>query len=374
VEALSMLDTVENIKLVTEPAETRLNPREEIAYREHRRQIAEWMVSVGKQPDRAEGFSLTTVRARMYRLDKFYRFVWNESGGFTTRITTGHADAWMQQLANSDYARSYKADCQKAVKTLFKWQRSQGDEVQWEPQITFSDPSVNKIEKDVLSSDEWSRVRDAVLDYGSIPGYRSVTPEERSEINAMLAQRFEKPKTQVGPDDWERANSFKFASMFWLGMDLGLRPSEIAKIRVSWLDMDNELVRVPRRESVKNNEPWTCPMLRETADYLRLWIEERAGLEKYEGRELVWLTKFENPYSSWSVNYHWRKIRELAEIDAEHRNMPYYSLRHTQGTNITEEAGIANAGAQLRQRSTRSTEKYLHARQEKQKEALEKTR
>jgi hypothetical protein len=70
-----MLDTVENIKLVTEPAETRLNPREEIAYREHRRQIAEWMVSVGKQPDRAEGFSLTTVRARMYRLDKFYRFV-----------------------------------------------------------------------------------------------------------------------------------------------------------------------------------------------------------------------------------------------------------------------------------------------------------
>ena len=63
----------------------------------------------------------------------------------------------------------------------------------------------------------------------------------------MLAQRFEKPKTQVGPDDWERANSFKFASMFWLGMDLGLRPSEIAKIRVSWLDMDNQYFTKPVR-------------------------------------------------------------------------------------------------------------------------------
>ena len=46
----------EDIVLVTEAAADHLNPREEIAYRQHRHDIAEWMLSLGKNPNKAEGY------------------------------------------------------------------------------------------------------------------------------------------------------------------------------------------------------------------------------------------------------------------------------------------------------------------------------
>jgi hypothetical protein len=41
---------------------------------------------------------------------------------------------------------------------------------------------------------------------------------------------------------------------------------------------------------------------------------------------------------------------------------------------MVEKAGMPSAGAQLRQKSMRSTEKYAHARTETQREGLEETR
>lgn len=369
-----MLESVDDITYLTDPAEKRLNPRQQVAYKQHRRGHAEWLYNLGKTPEKAEGYSLTTVDARLSQIDLFYRWVWDEEDRFTTNVTHAHADAWMKALANSDNSRSYNAALQKAVKSLFKWRHhEQGGEL-WEPDITFSDPSTNRVPKNVLEWDEWRAVREAALEYGSVPHYHSVSPAERRDINAMLAERFEKPVEQVGESDWDRANGYKFVSMFWLGMDAGLRPKEIGRLRVEWLDLDNQLLRVPRDGSVKNEEDWKVPMLEETAQYLELWLQERACREKYEGSDRVWLTKYGNPYSSWSVNYHWRRIRDVAEIETEGRNLPYYSLRHTQGTNMVEKAGMPSAGAQLRQKSMRSTEKYAHARTETQRDGLEETR
>jgi hypothetical protein len=66
-----------------------------VRYRQHRERFRKWLHTMGKNPSRAEGYALTTIKSRMYRADKFFRWVWtNETDGFTLQITTGHADAF----------------------------------------------------------------------------------------------------------------------------------------------------------------------------------------------------------------------------------------------------------------------------------------
>jgi len=111
---------VDGIVLVTEDAQEFLNPKQEITYREHRRELAEWMLSLGKNPSKAEGYSHTTAKNRMNRLDIFYRFIWDRKGRYIQDLTTDHADTWMRWLARQDYKESTKCHYQKAAKTLFR--------------------------------------------------------------------------------------------------------------------------------------------------------------------------------------------------------------------------------------------------------------
>lgn len=107
------------IKLVPEPSENRLNDKQALIYRDHRKKLARWALSLGKNPRNAEGYARETVGQRMYRLDLFYRFVGDEFGDFTLDITTEHADEWMKTLGLQGTTETYNASCQKAVKMLF---------------------------------------------------------------------------------------------------------------------------------------------------------------------------------------------------------------------------------------------------------------
>jgi len=321
---------VGDIVLVTKESKKYVNPRQLASYREHRRQQAEWMLNLGKHPEKAEGYAETTARTRMARLDKFYRWVWQEEDSYTESITTAHADAWMKHLAHQDYASSYKTCCQKAVKTLFKWQSwERGEDVDWDPVITYSDQSGTDNPRDFLSREERQKIREASLEYGSIPHYNSLTPEEREEWKTYLAQRFEKPKSEVSKSDWKRANSFKMPSMVWTSMDAGLRPIEVGRAKVSWIDVDNGVLRIPKEESSKNTDNWTVSLLDRTVYFLEQWLEERKNRERYTGSEKVWLTRRRNGYSSHSLNHLLDKLCETAGIDTESRKITWYSIRHS---------------------------------------------
>lgn len=78
--------------LVTQPSRDFLNERQIEDYREHQRQLFTWAVTVGKNPDRGEGYSQITLEKRAYRIDQFYRWVWAEEAGYTLGITHDHAD------------------------------------------------------------------------------------------------------------------------------------------------------------------------------------------------------------------------------------------------------------------------------------------
>lgn len=221
---------LDEITLVSAPTERYLNPRQLQDYRTEREACIRWLLTSGKDPEKHDGYALSTVKTRSRRMDRFYRWVWDSENGYTLNVTPDHADAWMDDLAQQDKSGAHKSNCQKAIRSLFKWRHHERGGAKWDPSITFSDSSASQ-PRDYLTREERTQVREAALEYGSIPSYANLSATERDRWRAHLAQRFEKPKDEVVPADWERANGWKIPSLVWASLDAGLRPVEIFDYR-----------------------------------------------------------------------------------------------------------------------------------------------
>ena len=208
------------------------------------------------------------------------------------------------------------------------------------------------------------------MEYGSVPHYNSVTPEERDRWKTYLSQRLQKPKSEVSKKDWNRANSFKYTSMIHVALDAGLRPIEIKRSNVRWVDTQNAVLRIPREESSKNRENWIVALKEETASILKRWLDERGTREKYDGRDALWLTMYGNRYNKDSFRDVFRKVAKEANLDLENRDLTPYSIRHSTATYIAEQEGLAVAAAQCRHKSKRTTEKYEHSSTTRQQDAV----
>ncbi|MEF8863036.1 MAG: phage integrase N-terminal SAM-like domain-containing protein [Haloarculaceae archaeon] len=210
----------DGIKIVPETTKDRLNQRQLLDYTNHREQLTSWLLHVGKNPEKAEGYSPQTLKYRCYRIDRFYRWVWDEEDRYTTEVTPSHADDFMEELAYSDYSNTHKDNCQKALKMLFKWRVHELGGDSWSPERSFS--TSNFQARDYFTMEERRKLREAALEYGSIPGYNDLTPKKRDKWKAYLAQRLMKPKEEVTPRDWKKANGWKTPSMVWVSLDAGL--------------------------------------------------------------------------------------------------------------------------------------------------------
>lgn len=168
-----------------------------------------------------------------YKTDQFNVWNWNETGTYGTKLTADRADAYMMHLVlkGDDLSSTAKDIVQKCFKRVFKYQNHvEGDNIEWEPEHTFTQDL--SAPHDFLTMDVRRKVRDAALDYGTVPAYRSVTPQERDRWKIYLSQRLEKPKEEVTPEDWEKANSWEVPSITWVSLDTGLRPVEVGRARV----------------------------------------------------------------------------------------------------------------------------------------------
>lgn len=124
-------DKIHGIPLVTEPVEERLNQRQQLDYAEERRDLIQWLIKIGKNPDRGEGYSPNTVKPRSYRMDQFYRWVWNEEDGYTTNITTAHADDFTEEMKLSDDSNVHKNNTLKPLKLLYELRKHRRDGTEW---------------------------------------------------------------------------------------------------------------------------------------------------------------------------------------------------------------------------------------------------
>ena len=364
-----MVDFTE-ITLIPGPSREILNQREIVDYENHREEYLSWLLTFGKNPDHAEGYALATISKRAYRIDQFYRWVWGEEDGYTTNVTHDHADRWIKELAYGDYSNHHKSNSQKALKMLFKWQHHERGGDLWDPSLTFSSSGSANNPRDFLTREERTKIREAALEYGAIPGYDDLTPDARDRWKAHLAQRFEKPKAEVSPADWERANGWKVPSLVWVSLDAGLRPVEVERATVEWVDIGNQVLRIPADESSKNRDNWTVGITERTAGALDRWIGERTNYEKYAETNALWLTREANPYTSQSLRYLLKRLCEIAGIPTENRTMSWYAIRHSLGTYMTREEDLAATQAQLRHKSPTTTMQYDQVPVEDRRDAL----
>ncbi|WP_246988426.1 tyrosine-type recombinase/integrase [Halorientalis marina] len=357
--------------VVTEPSESYLNQRQLLDYREERTDCLQWLLTFGKNPDRAEGYAEGTVKPRSYRMDQFYRWVWDAEGGYTVNISHDHADAWMDHLARSDYSNTHKTNCMKSVKMLFKWRHHKRGDGEWVPDFTFAkDKSTQP--RDYLTQDERSQIRDAALEYGSVPSYNNLPPAERERWKEYLAQRFEKPKSDIAPSDWDRANGWKIPSLVWTSLDAGLRPTEVERAVTDWVDVENAVLRIPKEDSAKNCDNWIVGLRERTATFLNRWLAERETYSDYDETDALWLTREENPYSGYALRYLLHQLCDIAGIETDNRQMSWYTIRHSVGTYMTREEDLAAAQAQLRHKSPETTMKYDQTPVEDRRDALDR--
>jgi len=260
---------------------------------------------------------------------------------------------------------------QKALQRLFKYRAHQlGETVDWEPDHTFSE-SLDQ-PRDFLTIEERRAVREAALEYGSVPAYKGLDPEARERWKIYLAQRFEKPKAEIGPAEFERANGWKIPSLVWTSLDAGLRPVEVERARTSWVDTENQLLRIPKAESSKNTDNWTVALSRRTAQALDRWLRERAEYQRYAETDALWLTREANPYGSQSLRRLLHRLCDLADIPTANRTMSWYTIRHSVGTYFTREEDLAAAQAQLRHKSPDTTMRYDQVPVEDRRDALDR--
>ena len=361
----------EKVPVLTEKSIDQLSERQQMDYEMHRRSLLEWLSVFGKDPDRVEGYSTDTVIRTAYRLDQFYRWVWAQDG-YTTNISHAHANSYLRELATTEKSNTHKSNTVSSLKRLFKWKANDQGAESWEPEFRFSESNGASQPRDFFTREERSKLREAALEYGSIPGYNDLTPEERSQWKAHLAQRFEKPKSEVTPADWERANGWKVPSLMWVSLDSGLRPVEVGQATTHWVDLDNGVLRIPKEDSAKNRENWLVGLTERTTEALNRWLTERRNYAMYGERDELWLTREGNPYASSSLRYLIRRLCEEAGISTDERGISWYAIRHSVGTYMTREEDLAAAAAQLRHKSTHTTMKYDNTPIEDRKDALER--
>jgi len=355
--------------LVPEPSREVLNDRQQLDYAEHRQRLIRWIATRGKDTRTVEGYAETTVRRRATNLDAFYRWVWDRRDGYTTHITHDDGHDYVDELVYRDCSGTHKSNLLKTLKMYYRWREFEYGDEPWSTEVSFSTEQHDN-PRDYFTQSERRRLREAALDYGSVPHYCSVDPDERRKWKAQLARRFGKPMDEIGRGDFERANGHKVPSLICTSLDAGLRPIEVERATTSWVDTDNDVLRIPAKESAKNRDNWIVGLQSRTSAILERWLNERRLYDEYADTDRLWLTRESNPYQSTSLKYLLEQLCDDAGIDTSDRQITQYTLRHSTGTYMTREEDLAATKAQLRHRSVQTTMKYDQAPVEDRRNAL----
>lgn len=199
--------------------------RAQTDYESWKRELLEWLLTEGKDPDRLRGYSDRTVRNTSYKTDQIMRWLWNERG-YTTELTPEDADQLMKELGRySEYGDANLNTFVKVIKRVFQfYNHERRKSIEWECSLNLNEQNVTN--RDYFKKDEFRPLYEAALKHGAVKHYHSCTPAERDALKRVLAQRFETPKEQIGPEAFQRANSFKIPSLVSVALDCGLRPVE----------------------------------------------------------------------------------------------------------------------------------------------------
>lgn len=365
------LDPGRSIPVVPQSHDHVLTERELVDYKAQRVKFLSWLLNVGKNPDRAEGYAEYTVYSTAYRTARFDKWLWEERGSYVYPPSKDDADDYLDYLAYSDVGQTEKGKLQEGIQHLGKWLHHERGGDEWEFDFKFDGTGGNHQPQDFLTYSERRSIRQEALNHGEIPDYKSLSPEERSGWKHHIAKILGKEYDDVVPEDFDRVDGWKIPSLVWVSLDAGLRPDEVSNVRESWIDTDNAVLRIPKEESSKNEGNWTVSLTERTATAVERWKEERQMYDRYHNSHLLWLTNRGNPYGSKSLRRLLHKLCEGAGIETANRQMSWYTIRHSVGTLMTKERDLAATKSQLRHKAPKTTMKYDQVPVEDRRDALD---
>lgn len=345
-------------------------PLQQENYENFKISFLKWLLRNGKSPSKGNGYAKATVRNTHYRVEHAYRWKW-EQDGMTTEFTPEDADALKKLLTHrTTKSESEVAKYQKALKRLLKYfNHVKGRGYEWEPEHV-SDKTGDSLSHNYFKKYELGRLYQAAVEISSVKSYdnKTMTPEERDRLKILLAQRLEKKKSEISPKDFKDANSWKFPSLVAVCCDTGLRPIEVKRSKVNWINFRDQELVIPKNESSKGAATWEVSLSSESTNALKKWVDERNSLEKYDDSDAIWLTKYGNPYETGSLNQLLEKLIETANIQERNRQLTWYAIRRGVATLWADEEGIHNAKEQLRHKNIETTIRYVHSGSEQRSE------
>jgi len=363
------LDAGRKIVLVPRPNQDYLGDKQHHEYRAYRETFLKWLLHEAKDPDRAIGYSPYTVYETGYRAAKFDRWVWDQHNGYTYPPGTADADGYLKEVAYKDLAQSTKGKLEEMLQRYTRWLDTRFDIGDWDPNYSFQSAGGGS-PQDFLTREERRQIREAVMDYDSARNYDALSPEQRDRWREYVAQQ--RGVVDPTPNDYEAVESWKYTSIVWASLDAGLRPVEVRTARTSWVDTENAVLRIPKEDAAKGEQDWQVSLRDNTAEALEEWLLEREHRLKYDEIDTLWLTREGNGYGSKSLSRLLSRLCGLAGIPTENRQLSWYAIRHSVGTYMTREEGLAAAQSQLRHTSEQTTMKYDQAPVEDRRDALDR--
>ncbi|AFZ73763.1 tyrosine-type recombinase/integrase [Natronobacterium gregoryi] len=353
-----------------------LNERQRKVYSAKLARFSTYLETEGKEPKRSIGYSDGAVTERVSRFHRAVKWLWSTEG-ITTEIGIEDVDKInnaleedrLQKLDGEPYVEGSK---RKFNDVLRNWCAFLGED--WQPEYEFSDDAPAKENRpDPFRKEELKRLTEAALTYKTIPSYNNLSPDERDRWKAHIAQELGKPKEDVRPADWDHINhSWKIPSLVRTSRGHGWRPDLVRRLKVQWYDSKTQTIHIPAGEAPKNDAPWNVELTDEEALYLENWLDQRELMERYDGRDEIWLNRKANPYDSGPLNDLLDNLMEEADIETRGRKLVWYSFRHSIGTYVYDEyRDLEIVAEQLRQTTTSAASKYVHKLPELKREAAE---
>lgn len=331
-----------NAPVISKPNRTLLHDFTDQAiedYRANKRDLLTWLLERGKDPFSYDGYAATTIRKTHYKLERTYRWAWKADQRYKWRFDKAVADQWLDYLwkHDDDVPQPQIAEYEKAIKQLFKY---------------------------------WNNTTDANIDWSYDRQLTKSYNTERDHFTAAeLRQLYE---TSLSHDPLSRdKSSWKIPSLIGVTNDLGFRPIEIKQATVDWMYPEQELVEIPKEDSVKSSSAWTCGLSNQAAAALSRWMDERENDPAYDDTDLVWLNAHGTAYDHKSVNYLLDQLIEKADIEAPRRDLTWYSIRHGVATMWADQEGVSYAQEQLRHEEPETTMNYTHSDSERQSDVAD---
>ena len=177
------LDPGRNIKIVPSTNRERLSEKQIVDYHSYRESFLKWLLHLGKNPEKAIGYSPYTVYETGYRAAAFDRWVWEQEGKYRLPPDTDDADEYMQEVAYSDNAQSTKGKIEEMLKRYFRWLSQKYGSSKWEPTFSFESEvypnlGISSLSRSADSFEKLHSIMEAYL--------RTTTYLSKREINGRV--------------------------------------------------------------------------------------------------------------------------------------------------------------------------------------------